>query len=232
MIKYLFKNEKNGEVYEIALLYVEKKLQGFEFNFPQNRDAKKILARIFEFTDFESIEKTTELLATIGFKYLQPQSKKEVRENYTKLFCDLWKVFYNTTYKVPKKEAAMLHTVLSCSDTEATKLFNLFFVCQEYWAKPKTIAVFAKCVNEVRRLMNMQPQISLVSKAVLPTNKPINKYVDYVIKENDVITVEAFQEIVRKFNTNNPAPMLSQDFANKYGYVVYPDKVIYKPKKL
>jgi hypothetical protein len=230
MIKYLFKNEKNGEVYEIALLYVENKLQGFEFNFPQNRDAKKILARIFEFTDFESIYKTTELLASIGFKYLPTQSKKEVKENYTKLYCDLWKVFYNTTYKVPKKEVAMLHSVLSCSDSEATKLFNLFFVCQEYWAKPKTIAVFAKCVNEVRRLMNMQPNMQ-PQGVVVAKPLPTNNYVDYVIKENDVVTVEAFQEIVRKFNTNNPAPMLSQDFANKYGYVVYADKVIYKPTK-
>jgi hypothetical protein len=219
---YKFKGIIENQTYEFCLDFeTTKKCVGItEFNFPKDKKISAVVARLATFIDFTNLDSTVAILSSKGFEM---QNKK----NYVKLFCDLYKMFYESDYKTPTKEAAMLHTVLSCDESEATKLFNLFFTCQEYWAKPKTIAVFCKYVNEVRRLL-VTPKTEATKIGALPKTNP-DKVV--YLTEMEHLSLAMFEQEVRKYNKNMGTQLSNQEFADRFNFTILADKVLTNRKK-
>ena len=64
-MKYCFYRNINSICYEFELQFIKGKFESFSFNLPN--PPNKILRRLIEFIDFNSIEKTIENLKTIEF---------------------------------------------------------------------------------------------------------------------------------------------------------------------
>lgn len=76
-------------------------------------------------------------------------SKEEARVNPVAVWCAGYNANHKATYRVTKAEVGMLNQM---ADLVTTELVALFMSCQEWWANPKTVAVYFKCINQVREL--------------------------------------------------------------------------------
>ncbi len=74
-------------------------------------------------------------------------SKNEIPANIKiAIWCDLYQAKYNDKYRVTKAEAKMLQSV------EVTQeLVQVFFTLNEWWSKIKSISVYVKYYNEIKR---------------------------------------------------------------------------------
>lgn len=188
------------------------------------QDLPRLAKMGFDLVEVVADSKANEVVAS---------NQEATKPNPVAVWCAGYNASHKATYRVTKAEVGMLNNM---ADLVARELVDLFIACDEWWAKPKTVAVYFKCINQVRELHLSQektPQ-QLVASATKQRRFELTKRRDELASaaRKHSSDAQVFAEIAQEKGDSHYAGLARQNEAEAARLRVELDGVISELKQL